>query len=180
MPFSYPLWLLRGARRQKKPSRLRSETPARTRRCATSRSRRDASRSAFAKQASASKKVLIQDINVLSARIGLKDWFDWPRWYVYKIITTTDASLAIARSLTAMVRAIYGKSRKCLVLDLDNTLWGGIIGDDGPDKIKLGHDSCPRSRRRYPRFDRRTAPLIVRHSCHAAVSRAPRVKIRKR
>src|SRR5262249_5786918 len=68
-------------------------------------------------------------------------WFDWHRYYAYKILTTPDASLAIARSLAAMIRAVYGKSRKCLVLDLDNTLWGGVIGDEGPDQIKIGRET---------------------------------------
>src|SRR6201989_3430855 len=38
--------------------------------------------------------------------------------------------------------ALYGKARKCLVLDLDNTLWGGVIGDDGLEGIKLGQGSA--------------------------------------
>ncbi len=95
----------------------------------------------FARHASANRKLLMHDVSALSARLGRSSWFDWHRWYAYKILTTPDASLAIARSLTAMVRAIYGKSRKCLVLDLDNTLWGGVIGDDGPDKIKIGRET---------------------------------------
>ena len=46
-----------------------------------------------------------------------------------------------ARSLTSMVRSLYGKSRKVLVLDLDNTIWGGVIGDDGADKILIGRET---------------------------------------
>jgi FkbH-like protein len=95
----------------------------------------------FAKEAAKSEKLLIQDINALSARIGTNNWFDWSRWFSYKIPTTADASLAIARSLAAMVRSIYGKSRKCLVLDLDNTLWGGVVGDDGLEKIRIGRET---------------------------------------
>ena len=40
-----------------------------------------------------------------------------------------------------MVRALYGRTRKVLVLDLDNTIWGGVIGDDGPDKINIGRET---------------------------------------
>ncbi len=54
---------------------------------------------------------------------------------------TPEANLAIARSLTSMVRSMYGKSRKVLVLDLDNTLWGGVIGDDGVEKIQIGRET---------------------------------------
>jgi predicted enzyme involved in methoxymalonyl-ACP biosynthesis len=44
-------------------------------------------------------------------------------------------------SLTSLIRSTYGKSRKVLVLDLDNTLWGGVIGDDGVDKIQIGRET---------------------------------------
>jgi FkbH-like protein len=87
------------------------------------------------------RRLSIQDVNALSARVGLRRWFDWQRWYAYKILTTPEASLEIARSLLSLVRALQGKSRKCLVLDLDNTLWGGVIGDDGADKIKIGRET---------------------------------------
>ena len=52
-----------------------------------------------------------------------------------------EASVALARSLASLVRAMYGQSRKVLVLDLDNTLWGGVIGDDGVDKIQIGRET---------------------------------------
>ena len=52
-----------------------------------------------------------------------------------------EANLELARSLNALVRATYGKSRKVLILDLDNTLWGGVIGDDGVDKIHIGRET---------------------------------------
>jgi FkbH-like protein len=95
----------------------------------------------FARAAAADSRLLLQDIHSLSARIGTEQWFDWDRYFSYKILTTTEATVAIARSLTSLVRAVYGKSRKVLVLDLDNTLWGGVIGDDGVDKIQIGRET---------------------------------------
>ena len=95
----------------------------------------------FARCAASDSRLLLQDIHSLSARIGTAQWFDWDRYFSYKILTTTEANVAIARSLTSLVRAIYGKSRKVLVLDLDNTLWGGVIGDDGVDKIAIGRET---------------------------------------
>jgi FkbH-like protein len=96
---------------------------------------------AFATAGVSNKKLLIQDVHGISARVGLKQWFDWERWFSYKILHTPEANLAVARSLTSMVRGMYGKSRKVLVLDLDNTLWGGVIGDDGVDKIQIGRET---------------------------------------
>ena len=89
----------------------------------------------------ATSKLLIHDVANLSARIGLNHWFDAQRWFSYKLHTTPLGSLALAQSLTAIVRGLYGLTRKVLVLDLDNTLWGGVIGDDGPDKISLGRET---------------------------------------
>jgi len=95
----------------------------------------------FARSAATDPRLLLQDIHSLSARMGTAQWFDWDRYFSYKILTTTEANVAIARSLTSLVRAMYGKSRKVLVLDLDNTLWGGVIGDDGVDKIQIGRET---------------------------------------
>jgi FkbH-like protein len=95
----------------------------------------------LAQEVAAHPKVLLQDLHRLAAQTGLQRWFDPSRWHSYKIDTTLEGSLAIATSLTAMVRAMYGRTRKCLVLDLDNTLWGGVIGDDGADKIVIGRET---------------------------------------
>jgi FkbH-like protein len=95
---------------------------------------------AFSREVSKTPGLLLQDIHRLSAQLGLDRWFDRDRWFRYKIVTTAAGSLAVARSLNALVKGVYGKSRKVLVLDLDNTLWGGVIGDDGADNIVIGRE----------------------------------------
>ena len=96
---------------------------------------------AFAQEASKRPLLLLQDIHSLSAQLGLRQWFDWDRYFSYKLLWTAEANLEAARSLNSLVKALYGKSRKVLVLDLDNTLWGGVIGDDGVDQIQLGRET---------------------------------------
>ncbi len=96
----------------------------------------------FAKAAQSNRKLLIQDLNALAAGIGHDHWFDHDRWYSYKILTTPEGSFAIAKSLAAMIGAMLGHVKKVLVLDLDNTLWGGVIGDDGLDKIQIGRETA--------------------------------------
>jgi FkbH-like protein len=96
----------------------------------------------FAKAAQGNRKLLIQDLNALAAGLGHDRWFDWERWYSYKILTTPEGSFAIAKSLAAMIGAMLGRVKKVLVLDLDNTLWGGVIGDDGLDKIQIGRETA--------------------------------------
>jgi FkbH-like protein len=96
---------------------------------------------AFAIEAAGRPRLLLQDVHGISARFGLKHWFDWRRYFSYKLLLTAEANLELARSLSSMVRAVYGRTRKVLVLDLDNTLWGGVIGDDGVDKIQIGRET---------------------------------------
>jgi FkbH-like protein len=97
---------------------------------------------AFAHKANADRRLLIHDLNALSARVGHARWFDWERWFSYKMLTTPEANWEIAGSLASLVAAIRGRARKCLILDLDNTLWGGVIGDDGVDKLQIGKETA--------------------------------------
>lgn len=96
----------------------------------------------FARAARANPKLIIQDIHHLSAQIGLEQWFDRDYWYSYKLAVSHTGTVHLAHNLAKLVRAAYGKTRKCLVLDLDNTLWGGVIGDDGMQGIKLGKETA--------------------------------------
>jgi FkbH-like protein len=96
---------------------------------------------AMTKEAASNPRLLMQDLCAIASRIGMNHWFDPERWFSYKLANTVEGSFAIALSLNAMINAIYGRSRKVLVLDLDNTLWGGVIGDDGVDKLVLGRET---------------------------------------
>lgn len=96
----------------------------------------------FAREASSRPGLLINDLNSIAATVGLINFHDPRRWFRYKMIGNPHSTLEIAKSLAAIVTGSYGRSRKCLVLDLDNTLWGGVIGDDGPDKIRIGKETA--------------------------------------
>ena len=95
----------------------------------------------FAREASSRPRLLINDLNSIAARVGLANFHDARRWFRYKLICSPQSTLEIAKSLAAIITSTYGRSRKCLVLDLDNTLWGGVIGDDGPDRIRIGKET---------------------------------------
>ena len=83
---------------------------------------------------------LINDILYLSAQVGQAAWFRHSYWYNFHMALSPTASVALGQNVAAIVKSIYGKSKKCLVLDLDNTLWGGVIGDDGLQNLVLGKD----------------------------------------
>ena len=84
------------------------------------------------------KNVLLADVDFLAAGIGRLQWRDPRMWNMAKIPCRLDHLPALAQSLLDVVLAASGRFTKCVVLDLDNTLWGGVIGDDGLDGIQLG------------------------------------------
>jgi FkbH-like protein len=81
---------------------------------------------------------LILDLAGLAAAVGGDRWFDPKLWHMAKMPFSQDVLPLVAENAARLLAAIRGKSRKVLVLDLDNTLWGGVIGDDGLDGIRLG------------------------------------------
>jgi FkbH-like protein len=96
----------------------------------------------LARAARTTSRLLLHDAASLASTSGVANWHSPDRWYSYKIPTSPEADVVLGHSLASLVAAVRGRSRKCLVLDLDNTLWGGVIGDDGPDKIVIGRETA--------------------------------------
>jgi len=94
----------------------------------------------FANYARNHSRFLINDILYLSAQVGQAAWFRNSYWYNFHMALSPTATVSLAHNVASMVKSVYGKSKKCLVLDLDNTLWGGVIGDDGVQNLILGKD----------------------------------------
>ncbi|MDD6279581.1 MAG: HAD-IIIC family phosphatase [Oscillospiraceae bacterium] len=84
----------------------------------------------------------INDISYLSACIGLEKWHDAEAWYLYKYAMSLDVIPDLAYSAACIIKSICGRNKKVLDLDLDNTLWGGVIGDDGQEGIEIGHETA--------------------------------------
>lgn len=80
----------------------------------------------------------INDLDYLSADYGISGWADPLYWHLYKYAMCMDAIPHLAQSVANIIKSIYGKNKKVLALDLDNTLWGGVIGDDGVEGIAIG------------------------------------------
>ena len=83
----------------------------------------------------------INDINYISAAYGLDKWSDPFYWHMYKYCLCMQAIPEFAYNLCNIIKAIFGKNKKALVLDLDNTLWGGVVGDDGADNLEIGQET---------------------------------------
>jgi FkbH-like protein len=86
----------------------------------------------------AGKEDLLLDVAGLAETVGLSAWHDPALWNLGKIPFANSFLPIYADLACRLIAALRGKSRRCLVLDLDNTLWGGVIGDDGLEGIVLG------------------------------------------
>ena len=84
----------------------------------------------------------IFDINFLSMQEGLNTWQNERDWYQYSYSPSINSNVNLCFKFSRLILSYLGLSKKCIVLDLDDTLWGGVIGDDGLKSIVLGQDTA--------------------------------------
>ena len=82
--------------------------------------------------------VHINDVAWMAAHHGVSRWFDLKYWHHAKLPVSVNYIVPYIKNVSTIISSLYGGGKKVLVLDLDNTLWGGVIGDDGLDGIKIG------------------------------------------
>lgn len=83
----------------------------------------------------------IHDLNYVSADYGLRQWANPSYWNMYKYAMCFEAIPIFSFSVARIIKSLLGKNKKVLALDLDNTLWGGVVGDDGVDGIEIGQET---------------------------------------
>lgn len=93
--------------------------------------------------------VSIIDLDLLSQYIGKYQWCDYRAYFMSKFCAKLDFFPDIANLFKNQIVSVKGKYRKCLVLDLDNTLWGGVVGDEGYDGIQLDPNNAIGEAYRY-------------------------------
>jgi FkbH-like protein len=86
--------------------------------------------------------VALVDAARACARDGIDAWFDAARWLQGKMEIAPQAAGRYGELVARVVAAHRGRSRKCVVFDLDNTLWGGVLGDVGIEGLVLGEGSA--------------------------------------
>ena len=92
----------------------------------------------FSEYAKDHENFYLCDVDYISSDYGLKEWSDPFYFHMYKYALNVNAIPYLAFNVANIIKSIFGKNKKGFVTDLDNTLWGGIIGDDGVDGIKVG------------------------------------------
>ena len=84
-------------------------------------------------------RALFVDCAQLAADFGRRAWRDPRYWLAVRQAVSLDALPALARTAAAVICADQGLTRRCVVVDLDNTLWGGVLGEEGAGGVALGH-----------------------------------------
>ena len=79
----------------------------------------------------------MNDVEHLASWVGRKHWFDERFWTLAKSFCAPELLPVVAKNIVDIVLSTKGRAIKCVILDLDNTLWGGIVGDDGPLGIQI-------------------------------------------
>ncbi len=83
----------------------------------------------------------ICDVNYISSSYGLEAWSNPYYWHMYKYAVAVPAIPYLSYNIANIIKSIYGRNKKAFNLDLDNTLWGGIVGDDGVENIEIGQET---------------------------------------
>jgi predicted enzyme involved in methoxymalonyl-ACP biosynthesis len=86
----------------------------------------------------ADERVAILDCDRLASQFGKTAWRDPRYWHLAKQAVSFEALPLLSRHTAVLIAAVLGASRKCLALDLNDTLWGEITGEDGLHEIRLG------------------------------------------
>ncbi len=84
------------------------------------------------------KNVCLVDLDALQSLRGREKFSDAKLYYIAKMPISVEMLPSAAKQVVDIVQALRGAVKKCVVVDLDNTLWGGVIGDDGLSGIQIG------------------------------------------
>jgi FkbH-like protein len=91
----------------------------------------------------------VVDLAAVAMEVGYERWTDERLWILARMRLSHVALMALAQREASFLKAMRGERKKCLVLDLDNTLWGGVVGEDGAHGIVLGTDGLGLAYRQF-------------------------------
>ena len=87
------------------------------------------------------RNVLIVDLHKIFSQVSLAASVDWRLYYLTRCLYSKTFLAAYVEHIQATLLALFGKTKKALIFDCDNTLWKGIVGEDGADRIEMSSDS---------------------------------------
>jgi len=104
-------------------------------------------------------RLRVVDVESLVLRVGADRWADDRMWYLARMPLSHEALTRLAGLYATSLKALTGQTKKCLVLDLDNTLWGGVLGEDGVEGLRLGSSGIGEA---YVDFQREILNFVTR------------------
>ncbi|HLW25241.1 MAG TPA: HAD-IIIC family phosphatase [Steroidobacteraceae bacterium] len=107
---------------------------------------------ALATAAAQRASVLICDLESVASYVGRRHWFDERLWDLSKTFCNLEHLPRAAQAIADLVLASLGRVVKCVVLDLDNTLWGGVVGDAGATGVEIGAHGDGEAFHRFQHF----------------------------
>lgn len=96
----------------------------------------------IADRAAAKSGFYVFDLNYAASAYGLRRWYDLKAWCMFKYPMAPEATVYVGAGVASVIKSLYGKNKKAIALDLDNTLWGGVVGDDGVEGIEIGRETA--------------------------------------
>ena len=90
--------------------------------------------------ANSNNNIKIIDFSTFLNRFSINELIDWKYYFISQMALNPRLSNSFQEWLSIQIRSIELNRKKCLILDLDNTLWGGVLGEDGIEGISLGGD----------------------------------------
>lgn len=84
-------------------------------------------------------KIYLFDYCDTICKVGQEEFYNQKNFFFSKSLMSEKGSNYLAKEVSKLVRSLFFVRKKCLILDLDNTLWGGILGEDGPNGIKVAN-----------------------------------------
>ena len=130
--------------------------------------------SAIVEVATANANVIIFDVKLVFDKYGREKLTSSTFWYAGRIPYTTLWFEECGRHVAGLLDAYAGRTRKVLVCDLDGTLWGGILGEDGPSGIALGEDGVGKC---YRDLQRQIKTLLENGALLALTSKNNRTEV---
>ena len=105
--------------------------------------------------------VLLLDILSIQSIFGSKFMLDNSLYTNYGVLFSLEATKIISKNISNIFRSISSKIIKCIIVDLDNTIWGGVIGDDGLSKIQIGNYGIGKSFTLFQKWLKSTKELGI-------------------
>jgi FkbH-like protein len=106
-------------------------------------------------------KIYLFNYYATICKVGQEEFYTQKNFFSSKSLISEKGNNYLSKEISKLVRSIFFVRKKCLILDLDNTLWGGILGEDGPNEIKVGNSYEGEKFKNFQKYVKKLSSLGV-------------------